>query len=190
MLLRLPLPIPGRWPVPYMGEHSARLAAGAAPLRRCSRTAAPGQPTASTIAQAFGATAGAGWRELGAALRILRQLVVARVPGARLHPGRPAWPEVTASMTALAELAFGCRLHPGPNRPQPAPRPAARPPWPGGALLWIVGMGKLEERQLNVSSDIDLIYVYGHRGRGPPGAMPWARASFERPFSTSPAWCA
>ena len=32
------------------------------------------------------------------------------------------------------------------------------------ALLWIVGMGKLGARELNVSSDIDLIYVYDEDG--------------------------
>ncbi|MBI5907117.1 MAG: bifunctional [glutamate--ammonia ligase]-adenylyl-L-tyrosine phosphorylase/[glutamate--ammonia-ligase] adenylyltransferase, partial [Burkholderiales bacterium] len=30
--------------------------------------------------------------------------------------------------------------------------------------LWVVGMGKLGARELNVSSDIDLIYVYDHDG--------------------------
>ena len=37
---------------------------------------------------------------------------------------------------------------------------------PGGARaeLWVVGMGKLGARELNVSSDIDLIYVYDHDG--------------------------
>lgn len=32
------------------------------------------------------------------------------------------------------------------------------------AMLWIVGMGKLGARELNVSSDIDLIYVYDEDG--------------------------
>jgi [glutamine synthetase] adenylyltransferase / [glutamine synthetase]-adenylyl-L-tyrosine phosphorylase len=32
------------------------------------------------------------------------------------------------------------------------------------AVLWIVGMGKLGARELNVSSDIDLIYVYDEDG--------------------------
>ncbi len=33
------------------------------------------------------------------------------------------------------------------------------------AQLWVVGMGKLGARELNVSSDIDLIYVYDHDGQ-------------------------
>jgi glutamate-ammonia-ligase adenylyltransferase len=33
------------------------------------------------------------------------------------------------------------------------------------ANLWVVGMGKLGARELNVSSDIDLIYVYDHDGQ-------------------------
>ena len=32
-------------------------------------------------------------------------------------------------------------------------------------LLWIVGMGKLRGRELNVSSDIDLVYVYEEDGQ-------------------------
>src|SRR6185312_11025558 len=37
---------------------------------------------------------------------------------------------------------------------------------PGGerAQIWIVGMGKLGARELNVSSDIDLIYLYDQDG--------------------------
>ena len=31
--------------------------------------------------------------------------------------------------------------------------------------MWVVGMGKLGARELNVSSDIDLIYVYDHDGQ-------------------------
>ena len=32
------------------------------------------------------------------------------------------------------------------------------------AQLWVIGMGKLGARELNVSSDIDLIYVYDQDG--------------------------
>src|SRR5439155_14523993 len=32
------------------------------------------------------------------------------------------------------------------------------------AQLWVIGMGKLGARELNVSSDIDLIYVYDQGG--------------------------
>jgi [glutamine synthetase] adenylyltransferase / [glutamine synthetase]-adenylyl-L-tyrosine phosphorylase len=32
------------------------------------------------------------------------------------------------------------------------------------AVLWVIGMGKLGARELNVSSDIDLIYVYDQEG--------------------------
>ena len=35
---------------------------------------------------------------------------------------------------------------------------------PHVAQLWVMGMGKLGARELNVSSDIDLIYVYDHDG--------------------------
>ena len=40
----------------------------------------------------------------------------------------------------------------------------ARGPDGQNVQLWVIGMGKLGARELNVSSDIDLIYVYEHDG--------------------------
>ena len=67
-------------------------------------------------------------------------------------------------MTALAEvtlelaLAQACAEQ---RRAHGAPRDAA-----GSAIeFWIVGMGKLGARELNVSSDIDLVYVYEDDGQ-------------------------
>jgi glutamate-ammonia-ligase adenylyltransferase len=44
--------------------------------------------------------------------------------------------------------------------------PARRASGAGGqeVQFWVIGMGKLGARELNVSSDIDLIYVYEHDG--------------------------
>ncbi len=46
--------------------------------------------------------------------------------------------------------------------------------------LWIVGMGKLGARELNVSSDIDLIYVYGHEGET-TGPCPMGKRQLSQP---------
>src|SRR5260221_13887861 len=49
---------------------------------------------------------------------------------------------------------------------------AAAPGWLGAAELVVVGMGKLGGRELNVSSDIDLVFLHpaaegAHRFEGP-----------------------
>jgi glutamate-ammonia-ligase adenylyltransferase len=72
-------------------------------------------------------------------------------------------PVVTRAVTELAELALerAClqvraeldARHGAPQGPEGQP-----------VQLWIIGMGKLGARELNVSSDIDLIYVYEQDG--------------------------
>ena len=100
---------------------------------------------------------------VGTALRVLRQTVLARLvhddceQGADLHT-------VTAAMTHLAEFALDTACV---HAMQALDARYGPPRTPGGAraALWIVGMGKLGARELNVSSDIDLIYVYDHAGQ-------------------------
>src|SRR5690606_17367385 len=53
---------------------------------------------------------------------------------------------------------------PGRSRLDAGPPPDLAGEKPRRAHLWVVGMGKLGARELNVSSDIDLIYVYDHDG--------------------------
>ena len=100
--------------------------------------------------------------DLSAALRVLRQLVMERLMvldcdrKADLHA-------VTSAVTVLAELVLdGACLH---VRQELDTRHGA-PTSPDGqpVPLWIIGMGKFGARELNVSSDIDLIYVYEHEG--------------------------
>ena len=120
-----------------------------------------GEPTRATMEQALDALL-AQPHELGAALRILRQLVLERTMV--LDCERTAdLTAVTRSMTELAELALdrACQAaradldsrHGAPLGPDGQP-----------VQLWIIGMGKFGARELNVSSDIDLIYVYEHDG--------------------------
>ncbi|WP_404300882.1 bifunctional [glutamate--ammonia ligase]-adenylyl-L-tyrosine phosphorylase/[glutamate--ammonia-ligase] adenylyltransferase [Alicycliphilus denitrificans] len=121
----------------------------------------PGVPDHATLGQACDALLARG-HDLGAALRILRQLVLQRLIRLDCDQGAPL-SDITLPMTALAELALdrACRQaraeldarHGAPRGPQGQP-----------VQLWVIGMGKLGARELNVSSDIDLIYVYEHDG--------------------------
>jgi glutamate-ammonia-ligase adenylyltransferase len=80
---------------------------------------------------------------------------------------------VTRAVTELAELALDAALaqalqelddlHGAPLYDDPAV-PSDQEPVRRRAELWIIGMGKFGARELNVSSDIDLIYVYDSDG--------------------------
>ncbi len=121
----------------------------------------PGPPDRAAIAAAYDALRHAG-HDAGAALRIARQLVLERLIVLDCDAGAPL-ALVTSAMTQLAEFALdtACReamreldtLHGAPLDEQGQ-----------RAQLWVVGMGKLGARELNVSSDIDLIYVYDEDG--------------------------
>jgi len=113
--------------------------------------------------------------DLADALRILRQIALERLAVLDCEQGAPL-ATVTGCVTALAELALeaACAqamaeldaLHGAPLGPQGQ-----------RSQLWIVGMGKFGARELNVSSDIDLIYVYEHDGETAGNAEGRHRAS-------------
>ena len=132
----------------------------------------------------------AGGLDIGAALRVLRQLVMERlvvldcdgvapaalptardacvpegglVPPAAAPAGGASLQVVTRAMTELAELALDAAMR---HSAQTLDAQHGAPQAPGDvrACMWVVGMGKLGARELNVSSDIDLIYVYDHDG--------------------------
>ncbi|MCW5232671.1 bifunctional [glutamate--ammonia ligase]-adenylyl-L-tyrosine phosphorylase/[glutamate--ammonia-ligase] adenylyltransferase [Verminephrobacter eiseniae] len=121
----------------------------------------PGAPVPATMAAACDALRARGY-DTGSALRVLRQLVLQRLIALDCQDRAPL-EQITRAMTALAELALdsACRQarqeldqrHGAPCGPDGQPVP-----------LWIIGMGKLGARELNVSSDIDLVYVYQHDG--------------------------
>ncbi len=108
----------------------------------------------------------AGGLSTTAALRVLRQLVLERLAVLDCEQSATL-AVVTRAMTELAELALdqACTLafaeldaiHGAPQCGD-TEGPSQR------AQLWVVGMGKLGARELNVSSDIDLVYVYDHDG--------------------------
>ena len=100
--------------------------------------------------------------DTGTALRILRQLVMARLVQLDCEDHAPL-EVVTRAVTELGEFALdqACQqARRDLDERHGAPLGADGQPVP----LWIIGMGKFGARELNVSSDIDLIYVYAEDG--------------------------
>ena len=128
-----------------------------------------GAPGRETMQQALEQLTPA-FPDLGSRLRVLRQLVIERLAVLDCEQKAPL-DAVTHAMTALAELTLdqACQhamveldLQHGPPLRSDGQR----------AQFWVIGMGKLGARELNVSSDIDLIYVYdedGHTQGRPDG---------------------
>jgi glutamate-ammonia-ligase adenylyltransferase len=124
-------------------------------------TLAPGVPDAAAIDTLLDRLLRQG-RTLASALRITRHAVVERLVVLDVEQAAPL-EHVTAAMTALAEVALERALAQALSdedglRGAPLDADGRR------IHFWIVGMGKLGARELNVSSDIDLIYLYGDEG--------------------------
>ena len=123
---------------------------------------APGVPGVGDITALVGQLE-AGGRDLPAALRVARHLVLERLAVLDIEQAA-ALDDITGAMTHLAEatleLALASALADADTR-------HGAPLRDDGTRcdFWIVGMGKLGARELNVSSDIDLIYVYEDDGR-------------------------
>ena len=120
-----------------------------------------GAPTHDTMRPTLAALQAKGY-DLGAALRILRQLVMERLIQLDCDQHTALGP-ITRGVTELAELALDAAMAAAraelDSRHGPALGPDGQP-----VQMWVIGMGKLGARELNVSSDIDLIYVYEHDG--------------------------
>ncbi|MDM0014113.1 bifunctional [glutamate--ammonia ligase]-adenylyl-L-tyrosine phosphorylase/[glutamate--ammonia-ligase] adenylyltransferase [Variovorax sp. J22P168] len=122
---------------------------------------AEGEPRRAQMAEAYQSLRARG-DNIADALRIVRQLVMERLITLDCdHQASLA--VVTCAVTELAEFALdvACReacaeLEATHGAPLAADGRRAQ--------LWIVGMGKFGARELNVSSDIDLIYLYDHDG--------------------------
>ena len=121
----------------------------------------PDVPDKSSMAACCAHLAVQGF-DLAAAWRITRALVMCRLIALDCNLKVPL-STVTRVMTDMAEAALetACQqvqedldaLHGAPMTAKGI-----------RAALWVVGMGKLGARELNVSSDIDLIYVYDEDG--------------------------
>ena len=121
-----------------------------------------GLPNALVIANLFANLSSAG-HDVAAALRITRQLVIERLLVLDCA-GQATVPEVTSCMSELASFALGVADAQG-RRLLVEAHGAPLGPLGETARIWVLGMGKLGARELNVSSDIDLIYVYDHDGQ-------------------------
>ena len=117
----------------------------------------PGLPDFATITTLI-ASFEADGTPVMSALRVARQLVLERLAVLDIEQGADQ-AAVTAAMTQLAEATL--------ERAHAQALADIDPRWgvPRNAAgekveFWIIGMGKLGARELNVSSDIDLIYVY------------------------------
>ncbi|HEX7640214.1 MAG TPA: bifunctional [glutamate--ammonia ligase]-adenylyl-L-tyrosine phosphorylase/[glutamate--ammonia-ligase] adenylyltransferase, partial [Burkholderiaceae bacterium] len=117
----------------------------------------PGLPDFASIT-ALVASLEADGAPVMSALRIARHLVLERLAVLDIEQGADQ-AGITAAMTHLAEATL--------ERAHAQALAEVDPRWgvprnDAGEVVefWIVGMGKLGARELNVSSDIDLIYVY------------------------------
>jgi glutamate-ammonia-ligase adenylyltransferase len=121
----------------------------------------PGLPSVQALAQAH-ATLQQQALDGDASLRVLRQLVLERL--AQLDcDGQASLAEVIATMSQWAEYAVQHAYHA--TLAELVARHGTPHSEHGAAQLWVIGMGKLGARELNVSSDIDLICVYDHDGQ-------------------------
>jgi [glutamine synthetase] adenylyltransferase / [glutamine synthetase]-adenylyl-L-tyrosine phosphorylase len=124
-------------------------------------TLPPGLPDAAAITTLVQQLQ-AGGRALPSALRVARQLVLERLVVLDVEQAAPL-EHITHTMTALAEATLEIAL--AAARAEEDAR--CGPPLDATGRVvdfWIIGMGKLGARELNVSSDIDLIYVYEDDG--------------------------
>jgi len=121
----------------------------------------PGLPRSAVIAELIQRFI-AGGRTLASALRVTRQLVLERLAVLDIEEGA-AMQDITAAMTDLAETTLDVALQHAMAEQDSRNGPPLNAQ--GRRIeFWIIGMGKLGARELNVSSDIDLIYVYEDSG--------------------------
>ena len=115
------------------------------------------------------------------ALRVLRQITLARLADLDCQQGA-SLALVTQAMTELAEFTLDAALRLALNeldQTHGAPIVATGQ----RAQILVVGMGKLGARELNVSSDIDLIYVYDEDGETAGNAQGRNHISCQEYFS-------
>lgn len=100
---------------------------------------------------------------LAASLRITRQLVIERLAVLDIEM-QASLDEVMHAMSDLAEVALKLSLQ---YAQQELDALYGSPCCEDGTPcnFWVMGMGKLGGRELNVSSDIDLVYLYDEAGQ-------------------------
>ena len=120
-----------------------------------------GVPNKALVEPLFAALRTCG-ADVGSALRMTRQLVLERLLFLDCEEALEL-KVVTGCMTNLAEFAL-CQAFDAASSALDEVHGEPLTPQGLRANICIVGMGKLGARELNVSSDIDLIYVYDHDG--------------------------
>ena len=105
----------------------------------------------------------AGGRGLASAMRVARQLVLERLAVLDVEQGA-LMPDITRAMTELAEATLERALAQA-QADHDVRHGAPRNDRGERIDFWVVGMGKLGARELNVSSDIDLVYIYEEDGQ-------------------------
>ena len=123
------------------------------------RPGLPGVPDITALVQQLAD----GGRDLPAALRVARHLVMERLAVLDIEQAA-SLDDVTGAMTHLAEATLELALASAQAEADARYGPPLRDDG-SRCDFWIVGMGKLGARELNVSSDIDLIYVYEDDGQ-------------------------
>ena len=121
----------------------------------------PGTPGPTHLKASFDELVAQGQSSANA-LRITRQLVIERLLQLDCEQ-HLSLAHVTQAMTDLAEFALNTALVEA-QAALDLTHGAPMTPLGQRAQVWIVGMGKLGARELNVSSDIDLIYIYDEDG--------------------------
>ena len=122
---------------------------------------APGVPVRASQEQLYASLRAQG-ETVGGALRITRQWVLERLLVLDCETGL-SLTQVTSAMTDLAEFAL-CTAAAQASADLEASHGAPLNASGERSQICVVGMGKLGARELNVSSDIDLIYVYDQDG--------------------------
>ncbi|HEY8880258.1 MAG TPA: bifunctional [glutamate--ammonia ligase]-adenylyl-L-tyrosine phosphorylase/[glutamate--ammonia-ligase] adenylyltransferase [Roseateles sp.] len=102
-------------------------------------------------------------RPLASALRVARHLVLERLAVLDIEQAASV-EDVTLAMTHLAEVTLDKALSAA-RAELDAIHGEPRTADGSDIAFWVLGMGKLGARELNVSSDIDLIYVYEDDGQ-------------------------
>ncbi len=159
---------------PRFGQRVRRRYAAQMPLLRA------GLPDRAAMQAVFDALLAEGMDAAGA-LRASRQLVMERLAVLDCDQGC-ALEAVTQCMTTLAEWALDLAFETSQRALQET---HGLPLGDKGevAQLCIIGMGKLGARELNVSSDIDLIYVYDQDGETSGSAQGRGRISNQEFFA-------
>ncbi len=113
----------------------------------------------------------AGRSELAMRLRVLRQRVMVRLAHRDLN-GLAALDEVFDTMSALAEESIAAAAEEAQRATLETQGEPAR-----GVRLVVAALGKLGGCELNVSSDVDLVFLYGGEGET-AGLRPRSHAEF------------